>query len=228
MKYYLVIFCLFSYSIGWAQRLEEESTPWQSGQEVYLELKYANTIEIKTWDRDELSVRASVTINDNTQNDVWSMTTENTATQIRVISDIEEPQTLYEGDCEGRNYHVNGRSYCSFIVYEVFVPAKAPLHVETLGGDITIQGAQAPVYAKSLSGFVDVDWPGQQGATVTMKSITGEVYSNLELALDDSSRRERHRSSPVGWEIEGTVAGGGIKVQLESISNDIYFRRAGS
>ncbi|MEQ9441987.1 MAG: hypothetical protein RIG62_23305 [Cyclobacteriaceae bacterium] len=228
MKTYLVVVCLLSTGISWAQRIEEKNIPWESGEEVYLELKYARAIEIKIWDQDEVSVRASVTLNDNQQNDAWSMSAERTSTQIRVTTALEDPEEKYRGDCDGSNYQMDGYSYCSLIFYEIYLPSEAPLHVETLGGNITIQGATAPIFAKSLSGFVDVDWMAQQGADVTMKSITGEVYSNLELALDESAERERHRSSPVGWEIEGTVAGGGIQVKLESISNDVYFRRAGS
>ena len=207
MKIYLVVLCLLSAGISRAQRLEEKSIPWQAGQAIQLDLKYAHDIQVHTRDQHDLSVRVSITLNDNTRNEAWSMATETTADRIRVTSDIEEPQESYEDPCEGRNYHLDGHSYCSLIVYDIYVPEAASLHVETLGGDITIQGAQAPVYAKSLSGFVDVDWSARQGATVSMKSITGEVYSNLDLALEEPFDPKHPRRSPVGWEIEGTVAG---------------------
>jgi hypothetical protein len=227
MKPLAIIALLIVVQHAWAQRVEEKTIDWQTGQEVRLDLKYAQEIQIKTWDKPEVSLRVSVTINDNTLNDAWSMTTETFKDQVQVVSELDQAEGYFQADCNGSNYHSDGNSFCSLIVYEVYVPEAAPLHVETLAGNITIEGTNAPVHAKSLSGFVDADWPAQQGADITMKSITGEVYTDLDLEIDESDR-ERNRRSPVGWEIEATVAGGGTKVELESISNDVYFRKAGS
>ena len=228
MRTYLIIACLLSASVAGAQRIVEKSIAWQPGQTVSLELKYARDIQINTWERNEVSVRASVSINDNTQNEAWSMTTDASANQIRVATDLEPPQEEYSGDCPGSSYHLDEGRYCSLIVYEIYLPEDASLQVETLGGDITLRGVRTPVFAKSLSGWVDADWSAQRGATVSMKSVTGEVYTNLDLGLNESAEASRQRTSPVGWEIEGTVAGGGVSVHLESVSNDVYFRRVGS
>ena len=228
MKTYLFIFCLLSANVAQAQRIVEKTIAWQPGQAVVLDLKYARTIRINTGERDEVSVRVSVSINDNTQNNAWSLTTDATTDQIRVVSHLDPPQGDYSGDCPGGSYHRDEGRSCSLIDYEIDLPRAASLGVETLGGDITLRGGQAPVFAKSLSGWVDADWPTQQGATVSMKSVTGEVYTNLDLELNKAAEAGRHRRSPVGWKIEGTVAGGGASVHLESVSNDVYFRRVGS
>lgn len=222
----LTLFLTIS-NIGLAQRLEEQSIPWKSGQEIMLNLKYAQDIQIKTWDKPEVALRVSISINNDELNDSWNSTTTTTDSRIQVLSDIDFPDGNYCGDCSGRNYSTNNRSVCSQIEYSIFVPSSAALRVETLSGNMTIKGVTSPLYAKSLSGFVDVDWLARQGATISMKSTTGEVYTNLDLLIDESSS-EKNRRSPVGWEIEATVAGGGNKVELESISNDVYFRRAGS
>ncbi|WKN42892.1 hypothetical protein [Tunicatimonas pelagia] len=227
MKLLLIILLLFVYQDILAQRLEERTIIWQPGQDIELDLKYAQNIQIKTWDKPEVSLRISVSINNDELNDAWSLQTTTDEEKVRVTSDLEKPDGYYQGDCSGSDYQMGENSFCSLIVYDIYLPQEATLRVETLGGDITIQGVTAPVYAKSLSGFVDADWPAQQGATVSMKSITGEVYTNLDLAIDESDKRENRRS-PIGWEIDATVAGGGKKVELESISNDVYFRRAGS
>lgn len=60
-----------------------------------------------------------------------------------------------------------------------------------------------------------------------MRSIPAEVYTSLDLAINEADKRKNWRS-PVGWEIEAAVAGGGKKVELESISNDVYYRKSGS
>jgi len=227
MKALAIMLLLIVVQHGWAQRVEEKTIDWQAGQEVRLDLKYAQEIQIKTWDKPEVLLRVSVIIKDNTLNEAWSITTKTAQGQIEIVSELDQAKGYFQGACNGSNYHSDGNSFCSRIVYEVYIPEAAPLHVETMAGDITIEGTNAPVYAKSLSGFVDADWPAQQGADITMKSITGEVYTNLDLVMEESDR-DRQRRSPVGWKIEATVAGGGTKVELESISNDVYFRKGGS
>ncbi len=227
MKISLIILLLLADHVVQAQRLEEKTIDWQADQEVHLDLKYAQDIQIKTWDKPEVSLRISISVNNDALNDAWSLKTTTTEDRIEVASDLKKPKKYYRGDCEGSRYQMGENSFCSLIVYDIYLPKKASLRIETLGGNITITGVTAPVYAKSLSGFVDTNWPAQQGASVSMKSITGEVYTNFDLTIDELDKRENRRS-PVGWEIEATVAGGGSKVELESISNDVYFRKSGS
>ena len=228
MKILLTILSLLLASTVEAQRAYEERITWQPSQAVSLDLKYARDIQISTWERDEVLIQASVSINDDAANDAWRINIDTTTEQIRIVTDLEPPQKKYSGGCSGHSYHVDEGRYCSLIVYEIYLPRAASLRVETLGGNITLRGIRAPVFAKSLSGFVDADWSAQQGATVTMKSVTGEVYTDLDLGLNEADQKNQQRKSPVGWKIEGRVGDGGPSVQLESISNDIFFRQAGS
>ena len=92
---------------------------------------------------------------------------------------------------------------------------------DIFNGNIDIRGASEAVFAKTISGFVDLSWPKSKGATVAMKTITGEVYSNL--AIDFKTKREKHPI--VGYQLEGDVLGGGPSLKLESISNHIYLRQ---
>jgi hypothetical protein len=67
-----------------------------------------------------------------------------------------------------------------------------------------------------------MNWPANKGASVSMKSITGELYSDLDINYTNKSK-----SIPiVGYLLKGTLNGGGPTVYLESISNDIYLRKA--
>lgn len=60
----------------------------------------------------------------------------------------------------------NGSDYsvCSDINYQVYLPRKARLKVETISGNIAIEGASEAVWAKTISGYVDMDWPKQKGS----------------------------------------------------------------
>ena len=121
------------------------------------------------------------------------------------------------------NYNHNGQQYftCSQINYEIKVPREGNLVVNTINGDIELRDVIGPVNAKSISGFVDLSWPGKKGATVALKTITGEVYSDLDIDFTNKKKE----IPLVGYQLKGSVNGGGSEVKLETISNNIYFRR---
>ena len=72
----------------------------------------------------------------------------------------------------------------------------------------------------TISGFVDVIWPPTTGVELSPKTITGEVYTDQDVAFSN------HKDNPVvGYQLKGTLKGNGPLVKLESISNDVYFRK---
>jgi hypothetical protein len=109
---------------------------------------------------------------------------------------------------------------CAIIEYEITVPADVALRVSTISGNIDIAGLTGTMEAKSISGFVDVTWPDGKGADVSLKTITGEVYTDQDIAF--ANRKE---NPMVGYQLKGTLKGSGPLVKLESISNDVYFRK---
>ena len=87
-------------------------------------------------------------------------------------------------------------------------------------GNIDIAGLTGAIEAKSISGFVDVAWSPTKGAELSLKTIAGEVYTDQDIAF--SNRKE---NPIVGYQLHGTLKGSGPLVKLESISNDVYFRK---
>lgn len=212
-----------------AQKIIDKTLPVSSGQAVNLNLKFADSIQIRYWDKAEVSVKIAVTINSGHLNDALLVTTGSTAEAVSVKTDFDK-EKLKQGkadDCPGQSSRWridrNGQdSYvCSEINYVVFLPRQAKLRVETINGNIDIKGATTAVFAKTISGFVDMSWPNSKGANLAMKTITGEVYSDLDITF----KNKREKNPIVGYQLEGTLNGGGPDVRLESISNNIFLRR---
>jgi DUF4097 and DUF4098 domain-containing protein YvlB len=38
-----------------------------------------------------------------------------------------------------------------------------------------------PVFAKTINGYVDMNWPQNKASDVSMKTINGELYSDLDI-----------------------------------------------
>lgn len=212
-----------------SQKIIEKKFPWSSAQTVDLNLKFADSIQVRYWDKAEVSVRIAVVINNGRLNDALTVESGSTADEITLKTDFDQ-NILKKGkveDCPGskhswRTEH-NGTEYyvCSKINYQVYLPKNAKLKLETINGNIDIKGASGPVFAKTISGYVDLSWPKAKGANVAMKTITGEVYTDLDIDL----KTKKQKNPIVGYLLEGTVNGGGPEVRLESISNNVYVRR---
>ncbi|WP_020598345.1 hypothetical protein [Spirosoma panaciterrae] len=229
---------LFLYSIGVlsllmpsaiAQRIVQKTMPVSANQSVNLNLRFGDSIQVRYWDKPDLSVHIAATINGGKLDDALVVTTNSSDSEVSVKTDFDK-EKVKEGkaeDCPGDGHRwqtdSNGKSYyvCSKINYVVNLPRHARLKLETINGNIDIQGATEAVYAKTISGFVDMSWPRSKGANVAMKTITGEVYSDMEIAF----KNKKDKNPIVGYLLEGTLNGGGPNVQLESISNNIYLRK---
>lgn len=225
----LLLAILLLLTPAFSQKIITKTLPLAPDQAVHLNLKFGDNIQVRYWDKSDVSVRIAATINNGKLNDALTVETSSNDQAISVTTDFDR-ELMKQGkaeDCPGSKStwrtDKNGDSYsvCSTINYEIMLPRKAALRVETISGNIDIQGAMGPVWAKSISGFVDMSWPGSKGANVAMKTITGEVYSDLTIDF----KGKRPKNPIVGYLLEGTVLSGGPEVRLESISNNIFLRK---
>lgn len=208
-----------------AQKKIDQTYPLKSGMHLDLDLKYATKIKIVAWSKAEVQVKASVTVNNNEMNDAWELKTQKTGDELQIYSEIdkkawkEKAKTQVVRD-ENGGWISTGDCWRSEIVYEIYVPEKAHMTVNTYSGNIDLSGLTGKVFAKSLSGSVDMTWDTNKAASFTLKSISGEVFSNLD--LDIQNRKE---NPYVGYALRGDFKGGGTSLHLESISNNVYLRK---
>ena len=216
------------------QRVIERTFDLGSGAKVELDLKFGDIIRVRAWPRKEMSFRATVSINGDRLNEALLMDFQQTARGIKAVSDFDR-ELIKQGremDCpEQRDgsststFHYDrsdGHTICSNITYEIMVPIDADLWVESISSDIELRELEGPLHAKSISGFVDLSWPDGKGASLQMKTISGEIYSGLSnLTLNN----RRDHAPPVGYELQGTIGEGGPLLSLSSISGNIYLRK---
>jgi len=227
----ILLLCgIFSALTVFAQKVVEKTLPAAANQEVDLQLKFGNNIKITAWDKPEVYVKVTYTINSGRLNDalLLNFTSGPDGPKVNVDLDHELLKTGRAEDCpdshNGRNRSsYNGKDYftCSQIDYEIRVPRTNSLVVNTINGDIELRGLTGPVNAKSISGFVDMSWPDKKGASVSFKTITGEVYSDMNIAFTNKQKE----IPMVGYQLKGNINGGGSRVKLETISNNVYFRK---
>jgi DUF4097 and DUF4098 domain-containing protein YvlB len=238
----LILFSLLfikACSLILGQKMVNETYKLPASGRVNLNIKFADSIRVTAWERDEIQIKAVILINNGRLNDAFTMKVDKDGDELDIVTDFDK-EMIKQGnaaDCKdyvqyidknGKSYAVsgkgthwnNGNMICSDIYFEIKVPNKADLRIESISGDIEIQGFAGKLFAKTISGFVDLTWKNNKGADLEMKTIAGDVFSNFDVALEN-----KRQNSPVGYQLKGKINGGGVPVHLESISGNVYLRK---
>lgn len=213
-----------------AQEVSEKSFPLKSGQKVALDLKFANEIEVEPWDKNELLIKSEVFINEGKLNHAHTMDTTIDSNTITILTGLDESilRESQQTDCDNGSIYKfddskEGSTYrlCSKINYAIFLPANTSFKIETIAGDISMTNMKKAIEAKSVSGSVDLIITETQKADVYLKSVMGQVLTDLDLNFANS--REK---AIVRRQLTGKLNGGGEIINLESVSGNVHLRSA--
>lgn len=229
----VVLMCTAGMKEGNAQqRVVEKTLQADSNEKLRLDLKFGDTIVVRGWDKNEVSFRAEVEINSGKLNDAFVANFVDDKQGIRIKTDFDQDK-LKDGnacDCPDSKYSSyswnsdgNHRVVCSNINFVLYVPKNSNLNLETIAADIELYDLNGPVNAKSISGYVDLSWPERNGADVSMQTVSGEAYSDLNTL---TFRNRKDEIPMVGYELRGSIGNGdGPMLRLESVSGDVYLRK---
>lgn len=95
--------------------------------------------------------------------------------------------------------------------------------------------ATKPMAFSSLNGDIDVTFPADLKANVSLRTDNGEVYSDFDVKVqatapqqtveDDRGKGGKYRVK-VDKTVRGTINGGGQEIQFKNFNGNIYIRRA--
>jgi DUF4097 and DUF4098 domain-containing protein YvlB len=202
-----------------AQKIVEKHLNYSSNGFVSMNFQISDSIRIITWKKSEVYVKSSIDVNDNQNNDDYNMVFDETGGNINIQGKLETNKIR-------RNRKDSGNCcccYCNYnstIIHEVYLPENADFSVETINGNIIITGNTAEIRAHSISGYIDLAIAPDRKAEVKMHTITGTMYSNIE--LKSASQSLRHVG---GGSVTANLNGGGKRIDLETISGNIFFRK---
>jgi DUF4097 and DUF4098 domain-containing protein YvlB len=204
----LLVFLLCSF-VTLAQQKIEKHIDFSGKETLNLKIQIADSINIHTWNKNELFISASININDNKDNEAYTTSFEETGNSVVV-------------DAKFKDKYFKGKNNCcnqTDIYWQVFVPEKASFNIETINANITIDGQTNQMKVKSISGYIDLAVPVSRKADLEFSTISGTIYSNHELALNK-------KKGGVPSVIKEKMNSGGLPIKLETISGDIFFRKS--
>ena len=202
-----------------AQKIIEKHLNYTPNGFVSMNFQISDSIRIITWKKNEVYVKSSINVNDNENNDDYNMVFDETGGTINIQGKLETNKMRRRKDSS--NKCCCCWNYDTRIFHEVYIPENADFSVETINGNIIITGNTAEVRAKTISGFIDLAIEPNRKAAVKMHTLSGTMYTNIDLKIASQSLRH------VGGSVSADLNGGGKRIDLETISGNIFFRKEG-
>jgi hypothetical protein len=192
-----------------AQTTIEKHLNFSGKEKLILNIQIADSIKIHTWNKPEVFARASVNINDNQDNDVYLTSFDESGNDVEVTAKIKDGYLKEKKNC------------CmeTEIAWELFIPEKTVFSIETINGDIMIDGVTTEINAKTISGFIDLAMADNRKADLEMKTISGTLYTDLDINSPSSG-------NSIPMVVKQQLNNGGDPVNLETISGDIFVRKS--
>jgi hypothetical protein len=246
-RFFLFIGLLCAFNNLTAQKKVIENTKANGIDDVMVHVKFANNIVVKNWSKNEISVEATVNIDDNKHNDYFSFKTKNIGVYYTVTSDYGEYFKKYrsyyshkhshnddENEDKKDNEDCHNHKHSNIVNYVIYVPNNMNLKIKSISGSLEAESYVGVLQTDLISGNITIKKHSKDmylktisgdidiyvsDATFTAKSLSGGIYSDLDIDFDQK------RKKGYGSKIHAKINNGTASLNLNTISGDIYLRK---
>ncbi len=202
--------CLVAFGAA-AQTKVTRSYPVKQGQQIKLDFDYPKIVKVSTWDKNEVSVTAFVTINGGDNDDAFTLeqTSDNDIITIKnKIVDMDKlphtytimrdgTKTMFKTKEAFQEYkNKNGQfTYSSNgvdmeITIEVKVPANTNTNVVAKYGIVELVDFNGPVNVNATYGGIDATVNESKTGKLTATTSYGQILTNLDLKITDKTEKD--------------------------------------
>lgn len=246
-RFLLFIGLLCAFNNLSAQKKVTENTKANNIEDVMVHVKFANNIVVKNWSKNEISVEATVNIDDNEHNDYFSFKTKNVGGYYTVTSDYGEYFKKYRSYYSHKHSHnddetkdkkddndCHNHRHSNIVNYVIYVPKNMNLKIKSISGSMEAESYVGVLQTDLISGNITIKKHSKDmylktisgdidiyvsDATFTAKSLSGGIYSDLDIDFD------KNKKKGYGSKIRAKVNNGTASLNLNTISGDIYLRK---
>lgn len=154
-----------------AQQIIEKHLDFSGKESVTLKIQIADSINIQTWNKNEVYVKASVNINENKDNEAYITSFDETGNALVVNAKFKD------------KYFIGNKNCCNTtdIYWQVFIPEKKRFSVETINANVTITGQTREMNVKSISGYIDLAVPANREANLSFPQFQEPCTQTMSL-----------------------------------------------
>jgi hypothetical protein len=247
MKAILTIGLLACSLIVIAQTKIEKTFPVAGIQKVELVFDYPELIRMHTWDKKEITVKGSVSINRGEHDSAFQLLSENKGNVLQISSEIRDKDNIprrtviKKGDQEyyfrandasdpavrkfleenGGEYTYMSNGIIQEITLEIYVPKGMECRIDAKYGLVEITDFSAPLVVNAPYGGIDASIASTTTGSLTARTKFGEILTNLDTKFQSSHEEDDHDH----WTEINASLGNGPRFDLESKFGKVYLRK---
>ena len=238
----VVLTALLAPTPDFAQTQINKSIPVSSGQTVLLHFDYPELVRVSTWDKNEVSVQGTVSINNGESDDAFELYTSSSGNTVSVRNEIKNlknlPQryTIVDGsqkvtfkdrselkkyqEQNGRQFDVMSCGVDMEIVLEIKVPRNVKTKVESIYGMVEIKDFSGPLDVEATYGGVDAALTERAIGMISAQTNYGEIYTNFDTKFGGDKIEKNFHTNV------SAKPGSGPEYSFESKYGNVYLRKA--
>jgi hypothetical protein len=237
------LLCIITFFTGalHAQTPVNKSFPVAPGQRISLRFDYPELVKISTWDKNEISITGSVSINGGENDDAFELlqsVSDNSIfieNKIRNIKELPHRITVWrngekitfrtKADYQkfrsenGGDFNMRSEGVDMDILLEVKVPKTAEVKLEAVYGIVEVRNYSGPLTVEATYGGVDVAVQEKATGELIAETYYGQIYSNLEIKLTGTEFKNFRTQV-------SARPGNGPRYSFESKYGNVYLRKA--
>ncbi len=223
-----------------AQTPVNKTYPVTAGQKISFRFDYPELVKISTWDKNEISIVGSVSINQGESDDAFELLQSNSGNtvyienKIRNLKELPKRITVTRGEeklmfkseadfkkyCKetGSDFNVKSWGVDMDILLEIKVPRNIETRLECVYGLAEVKSFSGPLTVEATYGGVDVSVQEKTTGELKAETSYGQIYSNLDLKFTGSEFKDFHT-------VVTAKPGTGPKYSFESKYGNVYLRK---
>ena len=243
-KLYVLVAVMFVPLLDYAQTPINKVIPVRSGQKISMRFDYPELVKVSTWDKNEISIQGSVSINMGENDDAFELITSTADNTISIKNEIRDMKNLphrvtlrdgaqkivfrnkeelqkYKAENKLTNYSSVSYGLEMDIILEIKVPRNTETMVESVYGMVEIKDFTGPLTVEATYGGVDAALTERAVGQISAETNYGEIYSNLDVKFGGEGLRQGDFHTNVS-----AKPGSGPAYSFDSKYGNVYLRKA--
>jgi hypothetical protein len=238
----IVTFFLLGASALFAQTTVNKSIPVSPGQSIEMYFDYPNLIRVSTWDKNEVSVQGTVSINGGENDNAFELEASSSGSRVEVRNHIHDMKSLprritlerdgrtitfkTRADYEryrsenGNSYNIKTEGLDMQITLDIKVPKGYRTSVESVYGMVEVKDFNGSLKVEATYGGVDAAIAEKTIGELSAETNYGQIYSNLDVKFGGPTMREENFHTFVS-----AKPGTGPSYTFDSKYGNVYLRK---
>lgn len=232
-----------------AQTKIEKTFPVQGARKIELAFEFPKLIQVHTWDKNEVLVKGSVSINRGEHDQAFQLLSSVESNVLRISAELKDKDNLprrtiiKKGDQEyffkaadasdpavqkfleenGGDYTYMSNGIIQEITLEIFLPKGMECRIDAKFGLVEVTNFNAPLVVNAPFGGIDATIANSSTGQLRARTRFGEILTNLDANFKSADVDESRHDH---WTEINANLGNGPAFDFESKFGKVYLRKA--